>query len=348
VTFTFLSSRSTAHRKKSKSLKSSDGEESEFSSIISSRRRSTPILTAATSSRTLNKPQLSMRDRRANASGAYSHAVASDRLGPMIDSKASDRYESISSLFSNSPISPRVRSIEQDIEALTLSRQDNPFLCAQLERISATSGVPCDFLSASQLSLSSNHVHFNGSSAQHTPSLTTSFAAHPALHPLHPHQPPSHDHGADEPHTKLCELDDSCLSIELDELLNDGTMKQAVHDHLVRSPPPHFPRKLSQFLFPEPGSPIRSLSVKYRHAVEMRSCVSGDAIAFDSSHPSMATESTSRSRQRHQSSQPSTSVHATTLLSPMRCKSATQRDPPTMSFRRALTVSTESFDDSLH
>ncbi|XP_053202661.1 uncharacterized protein LOC128387478 [Panonychus citri] len=38
----------------------------------------------------------------------------------------------------HSPVSPRVKNINEDMEALTLSRQDNPFIVSKLEKLSSS------------------------------------------------------------------------------------------------------------------------------------------------------------------------------------------------------------------
>ena len=85
-------------------------------------------------------------------------------------------------LPANSPVSPRVLSLKEDMDVLTLSRKDNPYILNKLE------------------------VNGNGTSVA-------------------------------EGH---------------------------LHDFLVRSPPPQFPTKFSSFVFPEPGSPLHSLSLDGR------------------------------------------------------------------------------------
>jgi hypothetical protein len=47
-------------------------------------------------------------------------------------------YSGYSDILPKSPISPRVKNIDRDMEALTLSRQDNPYIMQQLERLSVT------------------------------------------------------------------------------------------------------------------------------------------------------------------------------------------------------------------
>jgi len=114
----------------------------------------------------------------------------------------------------HSPVSPRVKSIDQDIEALILSRQDNPFLTSKLEKLSCSGKI-----SSSNLALD---VFSNDGKG------TEIF----------------HDH--------------SSLAMDLD----DTSDNYNVHEHLIRSPPPQFPQKISHFVFPLSNSPIRNISLK--------------------------------------------------------------------------------------
>ncbi|RWS13586.1 uncharacterized protein B4U79_01849 [Dinothrombium tinctorium] len=113
-----------------------------------------------------------------------------------------------------SPVSPRVKNIDADMEALTLSRNDNPFIQQKLEKLSASG----DLLSNSSLTLNiSQNVDGNA------------------------------------------EFEQSLISIDGDDISETDTN---VHQYLIRSPPPQFPQKFSHFIFPVPGSPIGSLSLR--------------------------------------------------------------------------------------
>lgn len=149
------------------------------------------------------------------------------------------------SLISNSPISPRVKSIDEDIEALTLSRQDNPYIQNKLEKLSQYSGVNYDILSISNLSLNGNSNFVNSTNTLNNQSTT---------------------------HSSQFSQSNKVSSIsseELDEILNfsKSNKDENLHEHLIRSPPPDFPLNFSSFIFPAVGSPLRSLSMKYNNSL---------------------------------------------------------------------------------
>ncbi|XP_076365038.1 uncharacterized protein LOC143254123 isoform X2 [Tachypleus tridentatus] len=104
-----------------------------------------------------------------------------------------NEVNSYDGMFSRSPVSPRKgKTIHQDMEALRLSRGDNPYIQQKLEKISC---------------------YEEGFSS-----------------------PSKSDQ------EKLVENDGSPCDEEIDENL---------HAHLIRSPPPHFPRTIAEFVFPD-------------------------------------------------------------------------------------------------
>ena len=151
------------------------------------------------------------------------------------------------SLVSNSPISPRIKDIDEDIERLTLSRQDNPYIQNKLEKLSHYSGVNHDILSISNLSLYGNSNFVN--------STNTLNNLNQSGHSLGQNKTPS------------------ISSEELDEILNSGRSNKEdnLHQHLIRSPPPDFPQNFSSFFYPPIGSPLRSLSTKYNNSINSSS-----------------------------------------------------------------------------
>ena len=113
-------------------------------------------------------------------------------------------------LTPNCPVSPRVKNIREDMDALIMSRQDNPFISQQLELLSS--------------------------------------AGDPETRTVSPITFVTQSSRDDEDETSLLTIHD------LDEL---EQLDQAnLHEHLIRSPPPQFPQKISHFVFPGPGSPV--------------------------------------------------------------------------------------------
>lgn len=113
-------------------------------------------------------------------------------------------------LTPNCPVSPRVKNIREDMDALIMSRQDNPFISQQLELLSS--------------------------------------AGDPETRTVSPITFVTQSSRDDEDETSLLAIQD------LDEL---EQLDQAnLHEHLIRSPPPQFPQKISHFVFPGPGSPV--------------------------------------------------------------------------------------------
>lgn len=125
----------------------------------------------------------------------------------------------------NSPVSPRVKNIKEDMEALILSRQDNPYLLSKLENCSNAGDV--------------------GTSSNLTISISSNCRSPP------------------DPSLDLVmnnnALDYSFISMDLDDLPEPNITQSDLHDHLIRSPPPQFPQKISHFVYPT-GSPIKALN----------------------------------------------------------------------------------------
>lgn len=112
-------------------------------------------------------------------------------------------------LTPNCPVSPRVKNIREDMDALIMSRQDNPFISQQLELLSSAGDPETRTVSP---------ITFVTQSSR------------------------------DEDETSLLTIQD------LDEL--EQLDRANLHEHLIRSPPPQFPQKISHFVFPGPGSPV--------------------------------------------------------------------------------------------
>ncbi|KAI1278690.1 hypothetical protein HDE_14221 [Halotydeus destructor] len=122
----------------------------------------------------------------------------------------------------NSPISPRVKNIKEDMEALLISRQDNPYISQKLEMLSS-----CNDCSLSTTTLSNSISMSVNGDLETEQSLVAMDDA---------------------------EVAEACMGHLLDEPgLN-------LHEHLIRSPPPQFPQKVSHFVFPDSvGSPLRGM-----------------------------------------------------------------------------------------
>lgn len=121
-----------------------------------------------------------------------------------------------SCLVPGSPISPRVKNFNSDMKSLALSRSDNPFISQKMERSNSTSSS--DYASDYTLSTPILSVRKN------RPSYFTAKKGPPGR-------------SIQSEHHHLFEITDNEHS--------------NLHDKLIRSPPPHFPEKLSQFLFTE-------------------------------------------------------------------------------------------------
>lgn len=126
------------------------------------------------------------------------------------------------SLVSNSPISPRVRSIDDDIEMITYDRMDNPFIREKLEKLSYYTGLDCDILSISNLSLNNNPFVMNNYSTNTLSNLN---------------QSTNSSHSNQSTNSNQFNKASSISSDELDEILNfDGKSNKDdnLHQHLIR------------------------------------------------------------------------------------------------------------------
>jgi hypothetical protein len=136
-------------------------------------------------------------------------------------------------LPANTPVSPRVQNLKEDMDILTMSRQDNPYISSKLEQLSNCCGTDADdILTLRQHLTSPNSVHYSitmnrNSLEDGSQSLLWS------------------DEDGNE---------DGRMSADI---LEDDSH---LHDYLVRSPPPQFPTKFSAFVFPEPGSPLHQIT----------------------------------------------------------------------------------------
>lgn len=225
------------------------------------RRLSTPIIAqnGAQEKKTPGK-KLSLKARRSFSPKSkliINQGSVNQKKKMSLDQQLLEHYNQLStecsssyiSLVSNSPISPRIKSIDEDIEALTLSRQDNPYIQNKLEKLSHYSGVNHDILSISNLSLYGNTSAFVNSTN------TLNQLSH-------------HSNALSQQANKT----PSISSEELDEILNFASKEDNLHQHLIRSPPPDFPLNFSSFIYPPIGSPLRSLSnKKYNNSINSSS-----------------------------------------------------------------------------
>lgn len=215
------------------------------------RRLSTPILAPNSSQdRKGTGKKLSLKARRSFSPKSKLIINQSANQKKMsLDQQLLEHYNQLStecgssylSLVSNSPISPRIKSIDEDVEALTLSRQDNPYIQNKLEKLSHYSGVNHDILSIFNLSLYGNSNFVNSTNTLNQSGQTNQLGQQTNQTP-------------------------SISSEELDEILNLGNRSNKednLHQHLIRSPPPDFPVNFSSFIYPPVGSPLRSISTKY-------------------------------------------------------------------------------------
>lgn len=115
-------------------------------------------------------------------------------------------------LAPNCPVSPRVKNIREDMDALIMSRQDNPFISQQLELLSSASDPETRTVSPITFVTQSSYE------------------------------------GCDDASQSLLTIHD------LDDL--EQLDQENLHEHMIRSPPPQFPQKISHFVFPGPGSPV--------------------------------------------------------------------------------------------
>ena len=137
-------------------------------------------------------------------------------------------------LPANTPVSPRVQNLREDLDILTMSRQDNPYISSKLELLSNCCGSAAavdDVLTLRQQLTSPNSVHYSISM--------------------------NRDSVGDASQSLLWSEEDVNEDGRLSaDILDDDSH---LHDFLVRSPPPQFPTKFSAFVFPEPGSPLHSM-----------------------------------------------------------------------------------------
>lgn len=115
-------------------------------------------------------------------------------------------------LAPNCPVSPRVKNIREDMDALIMSRQDNPFISQQLELLSSSSDPETRTVSPITFVTQSSYE------------------------------------GCDDASQSLLTIHDLDDLVQLDQ--------ENLHEHMIRSPPPQFPQKISHFVFPGPGSPV--------------------------------------------------------------------------------------------
>ena len=121
----------------------------------------------------------------------------------------------------HSPVSPRVKNLDEDLEALTISRGDNPYILSRLEQIFNSK----DNLTATEMTI---NVIPDGERS-------------------------------------LITMGKDCVDGSQEETLQQQSSLQQqpsdnnVHQHLIRSPPPQYPQKLSHFVFP-PTSPSRGVA----------------------------------------------------------------------------------------
>lgn len=98
------------------------------------------------------------------------------------------------------------------MDALIMSRQDNPFISQQLELLSSSSDPETRTVSPITFVTQSSYE------------------------------------GCDDASQSLLTIHD------LDDL--EQLDQENLHEHMIRSPPPQFPQKISHFVFPGPGSPV--------------------------------------------------------------------------------------------
>ena len=141
----------------------------------------------------------------------------------------------------NLPVSPRVHDIKEEMDILTMSRQDSPYISSKLEQISNTCGSATGdhhevmILRQQMISPISGQISTNrGSVGDASQSLLWS------------------------------ENEDANMEGDVKSFFEDDGH---LHDHLIRSPPPQFPTNISAFVFPEPGSPLHSFSMGVRSPI---------------------------------------------------------------------------------
>lgn len=137
----------------------------------------------------------------------------------------------------NSPVSPRVLNLKEDMDVLTLSRQDNPYISSKLELLSnscGSGGGGDDVLTMRQQLSSPNSIHYSISL--------------------------NRDSVGDASQSLLWSDEDGNEEGRSSTDLLDS--ESHLHDFLVRSPPPQFPTTICAFAFPEPGSPLHSITLR--------------------------------------------------------------------------------------
>lgn len=138
---------------------------------------------------------------------------------------------------------------------------DNPFIQSKLEKLSCYSGVNHDILSISNLSLNGGFINANANYSNVNSTNT--------LNNITQQSNCSSQYAAHSNQLSQSNKTSSMSSEELDEILNFGksNKEDSLHKYLVRSPPPDFPTQLSEFIYPQVGSPLRSLSMKYNSSI---------------------------------------------------------------------------------
>ena len=134
----------------------------------------------------------------------------------------------------NAPVSPRVHDLKQDMDILTMSRNDNPYILSKIEQMSRSFGPngSGDLMTLRQQFTSPDCIQYDVNCRNNRDSMDD--ASQSLLW--------SEDEGKDG------RISDDVLEVDDTNL----------HQHLIRSPPPSFPTNISAFIFPEPGSPLHS------------------------------------------------------------------------------------------
>ncbi|KAH9522470.1 hypothetical protein DERF_006037 [Dermatophagoides farinae] len=143
-------------------------------------------------------------------------------------------------LTHGSPISPRVKNFNLDMKILVLSRNDNPYLSKQLERSNSLTSNNSSTVTDEQEYFAIDTPH----SALHTPifnrrNYRINNGRSSSSTGQHQHQQQQQQHRSTLSFT---------FGYDNHRDLEDG---KNLHEQLIRSPPPNFPEKLSEFLFTE-------------------------------------------------------------------------------------------------
>ena len=190
----------------------------------------------------------------------------------------------------NSPVSPRVTDIKEDMDVLTLSRMDSPYISSKLEQLSNSCGSSIvdshDLMTLRQQMISPNSI------AQYSTGGVNRSSVGDASQSLL---------WSDNEDANMESLDLKS-SLDLLEEIDDGHL----HDHLIRSPPPQFPTNISAFVFPEPGSPLHAVStgvrspvLKQRHPNIMKASSESAAMSdsvFEGPNPSLTKNPSDNNR----------------------------------------------------